>query len=89
VVTSNLQALNDATARAEAYIGDHAPAHYQKHLNTLSTLELQPPAIYRICATDPTTDRNYCVVVNRDRPFGEGVRYDGSESNNLLSQGTA
>lgn len=88
VIAANLNALEDATARAQAYIGDHAPAQFQKNLERLSTYEVQPPEIYRTCATDPRTARNYCVVVNRSRPFGKGVYYDGSESNTLLAQGT-
>lgn len=88
VITDNLKALDDATARAEAYIGEHAPAQFQRHLNTLSTYEVQAPEIYRTCASDPATSRDYCVVVNRARPFGKGVYYAGSESNTSLAQGT-
>jgi hypothetical protein len=89
VITNDLNDLNDATARAEAYIGAHAPAQFQKDLGRLSTYEVQPPEIYRTCATaDSAADpRFYCVVVNRRRPFGKGVYYDGSESNTLLAQG--
>jgi hypothetical protein len=90
VITNDLSDLNDATARAEAYIGAHAPAQFQKDLDRLSTYEVQPPEIYRTCATaDSAADpRFYCVVVNRGRPFGKGVYYDGSESNTLLAQGS-
>jgi hypothetical protein len=89
VITNDLKDLNNATARAEAYIGAHAPAQFQKNLDRLSTYEVQPPEIYRTCATaDSAADpRYYCVVVNRQRPFGKGVYYDGSESNTLLSEG--
>jgi hypothetical protein len=89
VITNDLRDLNNATARAEAYIGAHAPAQFQKDLERLSTYEVQPPEIYRTCATaDSAADpRYYCVVVNRQRPFGKGVYYDGSESNTLLSEG--
>jgi hypothetical protein len=88
VITNALNDLNDATARAEAYIGAHAPAQFQKDLNRLSTYAVQQPNIYRICASDPAGQRFYCVVVNRGKPFGKGVYYDGSESNTLLAQGT-
>jgi hypothetical protein len=90
VITDDLNHLNDATARAEAYIGAHAPSQFQDDLGRLSTYEVQPPEIYRTCATaDSAADpRFYCVVVNRRRPFGKGVYYDGSESNTLLAQGS-
>lgn len=88
VVTSDQNALDDATARAEAYIGAHAPSAFQVHLRALDTYEVQPPQIYRSCASNAAGTRYYCVVVNRSKPFGQSVRYDGSESNTLLSQGT-
>ena len=89
VIASDLNDLNDATTRAEVYIGAHAPAQFRKHLDRLSTYEVQPPEIYRTCAAaDAAADPPYyCVVVNRQRPFGKGVTYDGSESNIQLSQG--
>jgi hypothetical protein len=89
VITKELNALDDATARAEAYIGAHASARFQKGLDRLSTYQVQPPEIYRTCATadSPAEPRFYCVTVNRQRPFGKGVYYDGSESNTLLAQG--
>ena len=88
VVSADLAALQDASARAEAYIGAHAPAEFQHDLRRLETYEVQPPDVYRSCAANPTGSRFYCVVVRRDRPFGKSVRYDGSESNAVLSQGT-
>jgi hypothetical protein len=90
VVNGDLYALRDATARAEAYIGAHAQPQFQKDLNRLSTYEVQPPEIYRTCATSDSTTlpKYYCVVVNRDRPFGQGVYYNGSESNTSVSQST-
>lgn len=88
VVASDTAALQEATARAEAYIGAHAPPAFQRNLRLLDTYEVQPPNIYRTCATDPTRTRYYCVVVNRTEPFGRSVHYSGAEPNWLLSEGT-
>ena len=88
VIKADLAALQDASARAEAYIGAHAPAEFQHNLLHLDTYEVQPPEVYRSCAANPTGTRFYCVVVKRYLPFGKSVHYDGSESNSVLSQGT-
>jgi len=86
-VTSDRAAMQDATARAEAFIGDHAPAAFQNDLNHLSTLPVQPPDVYRVCAANAAQTKFYCVAVTRHLPFGRSVRYAGSESNQLLGQG--
>ena len=94
VVVSDQNALEDASATAEAYIGDHAPQRFMPGLHSLSTYELQPPELYRVCAqaaphASPALGPGwYCVIVNLAKPFADSVRYDGSESNALLSQGT-
>ena len=93
VVERDRQALQDAVARAVAYIGDHAPSKFDSPSRRLDAYAVQPPTIYRICAGRPGGPEGpyefYCVVVNRSRPFGQGVRYDGSEPNSILSQGTS
>ena len=88
VIKADLAALQDASARAEAYIGAHAPAEFQHDLLHLDTYEVQPPEVYRSCAANPSGTRFYCVVVKRYLPFGKSVHYDGSEPNAVLSQGT-
>lgn len=89
VITADQNALQDATARAETFIGEHAPPQFQAGLTHLSTYEVQPPDIYRTCASNPSGTRFYCVVVRRGLPFNRSVRYDGSESNGLLEQGSS
>jgi hypothetical protein len=93
VAVADQSALEDASASAEAYIGDHAPQQFQPNLHVLDTYQVQPPYIYRVCvhaavragtAQGPTW---YCVIVDR-KPFDDSVRYAGSEPNSLLSQGT-
>jgi|SRR5579875_700195 len=87
-IVADNQALRDATARAEAYIGAHAPPAFQRRLTALDTVIVQPRLLYRVCASDPASGRYYCVVVNRSQPFGRSVHYSGSESNGLLAEGT-
>jgi hypothetical protein len=82
------RALADAVARAEAYIGDRAPAQFRGNLASANAYELQPPQIYRVCVTNLRGNRNYCVVVDRSKPFAASVRTDGSEPNQVLAQGT-
>jgi hypothetical protein len=88
VIVTDRAALQDAVARATAYIGDHAPPEFQSNLGAPITYEVQEPIIYRICVANLAGDRQYCVVVDRAQAFGRSVHFDGSESNRLLSQGT-
>jgi hypothetical protein len=88
VINSDRGALEDATARAEGYIGAHAPAEFQHDLTRLSTDPVQPPDVYRSCAANPAQTRYYCVVVTRHLPFDRSVHYSGSESNSGLEQST-
>ena len=88
VVSSDHAALEEATARAEAYIGAHAPPAYQRDLHRLNVYEMQGTVIYRFCASAAAQTRDYCVIVNDKQPFGRSVHYSGAESNELLSEGT-
>ena len=81
------RALQDATAQAQAYIGDHAPARFRANLQAVNVYEVQPPRLYRVCISDTSGTETYCVVVDRDRTFGHSVRFDGDEPNAVLSQG--
>lgn len=95
VAVADQNALVDASATAEAYIGDHAPQRFMPGLHSLSAYEVQPPEVYRVCAraafkAGPTNGPIwYCVFVDRSKPFADSVRYAGSEPNSLLSQGTS
>ncbi len=87
-IVADRAALNEAVARALAYIGIHAPAAFQQDLRVLNSSPVQAPQIYRICASDLTRAHYYCVTVNLHEPFGRGVHYAGSEPNNELAAGT-
>ncbi len=87
-VTVDQAARLDASQRAEAWIGDHAPAEFQDDLQEMNTDPIQAPEIYRSCVSNPAGTESYCVVVDRSKPFGSGVTFSGHESNQLLDQGT-
>lgn len=88
VISSDSHAVQDAAARAEAYIGAHAPSTFQHDLRKLSVYQVQGSVIYRICAADVTKTRDFCVIVNERQPFGRSVRYSGAEPNWLVAEGT-
>jgi hypothetical protein len=88
VIVTDRAALEDAVARATGFIGDHAPAEFQANLGALVTFEVQEPLIYRSCVPNLAGDMQYCVVVDRSKPFGRSVIYGGSESNREFAQGT-
>lgn len=87
-VNADQHALQDAIARAEAFIGDRAPARFIDSHAAIDVYALQPPEIYRVCAHSRDHTATYCVVVNRSEPFGRSVRPSGHEPNSLLSEGT-
>ncbi len=87
IVNSDRRALQDAVARAEAFIGDRAPARFMERRSAIDALPIQPPEIYRVCAHSARGSATYCVIVNRSKPFGTSVRFSGYEPNSLLSEG--
>jgi hypothetical protein len=87
VVNSDQRALQDAIARAEAFIGDRAPAPFRDRQAAVDTWEIQPPEIYRICAHGRGVTETYCVVVNRSMPFGTSVKFSGFEPNSTFAEG--
>jgi len=87
-IEASRRAMEDAIARAQAWIGDRAPDQFRRNLQYVSLLEIQPGTIYRACV--PSTDgrRSYCVVVNRSLPFAQSVTFSGYEPNSVLAAGT-
>lgn len=85
-VAASRGAMQEATARAQAWIGDHAPARFRASLRRVDILEIQSGAVYRACVPSAGGSRTYCVVVNVQRPFGRSVRFAGHEPNASLSQ---
>jgi hypothetical protein len=87
-ISADQHALQDAEARAVAYIGDRAPGQFRSNLGSADTYELQPPLLYRVCVANAADTTHYCVVVDRSKRFSDSVRPAGSTSNQVLSQGT-
>jgi hypothetical protein len=86
-VLANRRAMADAIARAQAYIGDRAPAEFRRNLASVSTYAIEPGSVYRVCVLSHYRPRTYCVVVKRGLPFGRSVRFAGYEPNSVLAQG--
>ena len=86
-VTANNRAMQDATARAQAWIGDRAPAHFRRNLGSVTIFTIEAGSIYRACVPNAQRTRTYCVIVNTELPFGRSVRFDGYEPNALFAVG--
>jgi hypothetical protein len=86
-VLANRRAMQDAIARAQAYIGDRAPPEFRRNLQWVSTFTIQPERIYRACVPSLDGHRTYCVVVDTSLPFERSVRFSGYESNATFSTG--
>jgi hypothetical protein len=86
-ISHDSAAMHDATVRAAAYIGDHAPSPYAADAARSDVLTIQEGSIYRVCVWNAGHSRDYCVIVNERLPFGRSVRPAGSEPNEALAQG--
>jgi hypothetical protein len=87
VVLAHRSALRDATVRAEAFIGDRAPAAFRRNAANLNTFTIQPGIVYRSCAQTNDGERSYCVIVRPQLPLDQSVRYAGSEPNSVFASG--
>lgn len=87
-VEADRSALANAVARAQTYIGAHAPSQFRESPGSIDTYVLQARTIYRSCVSNITRTHYYCVVVSRVPASGMAVHYAGSEPNSLLAQGT-
>lgn len=86
-VLADRQAQQEAATRAEAWIGDRAPAEFRRGLSSISMFAIQPGRIYRACVRGIQTGRTYCVMVNDGLPFASSVRPAGYEPNSVLATG--
>lgn len=87
-VQSTQHHMQDAIARAQAWIGDRAPDPFRRNLQFVNLLAIEPGTIYRACVPDPAGTRSYCVIVNRNLPFQDSVTFSGYEPNSVLGAGT-
>ena len=86
-LTGERTTLEDAIARAEAYVGDHAPAPFRRMAGHTNTFTIQAGQVYRTCVPDPTGTRTYCVIVRPQLPLRSSVTFDGYEPNAVFSEG--
>ena len=87
-IRSDDVAYADAVMRAEAFIGDRAPAPFRREAAHPNTYTIQPGSLYRTCVYNAARTRTYCVVVRRDLPFDRSVHFDGYEPNSTFAAGT-
>jgi len=100
-VDANRRAMQEAVARAQAYIGARAPVAFRRNIERVDMFEIQAGSVYRACVAsspdaldgsspatpDASIARTYCVVVNLRRPWRQSVRFGGYEPNSTFSQG--
>ena len=87
-IQASQRAMQDAIARAQAWIGDRAPDEFRRNLQMVSLLAIQTGTIYRACVPNVENTKSYCVVVNRSLPFDQSVTFSGYEPNATLASGT-
>jgi hypothetical protein len=86
-IVDRRQALIDAVVRAEAYIGDHAPATFRANATRTDTFTIEAGAVYRTCVPSQDARRSYCVIVKPQLPLASSVVFAGYEPNRLFSEG--
>jgi hypothetical protein len=86
-IQADHRAMQDAIVRAQAYIGDHAPADFVRNVGVVSTFVIQPRSVYRVCVPSHVSGRTYCVIVRVRLPFGRSVAFSGYEPNAEFAQG--
>ena len=86
-VVSDQQVLDDVIVRAEAYIGDRAPAEFRVNAAHTDTFVIQDGVLYRTCVPSRVRLRYYCVIVKPRLPLADSVVPAGSEPNAAFAQG--
>ena len=86
-VLGDRHAMQDAIERAQAWIGDRAPAEFASNVAHTDTYAIEH-GIYRTCVPSAVRARVYCVIVDTSLPFPRGVRFAGYEPNSELAAGT-
>jgi hypothetical protein len=79
--------MADAIARAQAWIGDRAPAEFRRNVEFVSMFAIVPGTVYRACVPSLHGGRSYCVIVDRSLPFPRSVKFSGYEPNSVLDAG--
>jgi hypothetical protein len=87
-VLARQRTMQDAIARAQAWIGFRAPDEFRRNLRLANTVAVQAGSIYRTCVPSDDRKRTYCVVVKSRLPFASSVSFGGYEPNSLFAAGT-
>ncbi|MGI8412972.1 MAG: hypothetical protein ACR2LV_07045 [Solirubrobacteraceae bacterium] len=83
-VLAHRQSMQDAIARAQAWIGDRAPAEFRQNVQVLSTFTIEAGRMYRTCVPNHARTRTYCVIVKTGLPLARSVSFAGYEPNSVL-----
>ena len=86
-IVERRHALADAVVRAEAFIGDRAPATFRANASHTDTFTIQAGSVYRTCAPSQDGRRSYCVIVKPKLSLARSVVFDGYEPNWLFAEG--
>ncbi|MGO9959746.1 MAG: hypothetical protein ACLP50_27840 [Solirubrobacteraceae bacterium] len=86
-IVAQERTLDDAVARAEAFIGDRAPAEFRVNAYHADVFTIQAGSLYRICVPSRDATRSYCVIVKEQLPFAQSVVPAGYEPNALFAEG--
>jgi len=86
-IAADQNAMREAIARAEAWIGDRAPPEFRRNVTRVNTYPIEPGNIYRSCVPSDAHRRSYCVVVKVHMPPQQSIRFDGYESNAVFASG--
>jgi hypothetical protein len=87
-VLARQRTMQDAIARAEAWIGFRAPDEFRRNLRLADTVAIQAGSIYRTCVPSDDRKRTFCVIVKTQLPFANSVSFAGYEPNSLFAAGT-
>jgi hypothetical protein len=87
-VVAQRRSFDDAVMRAEAYIGDRAPAQFRVNVTNSNTYTIQAGAVYRTCVPNRSGTRTYCVIVKTRLPLARSVVPAGYEPNSIFAEGT-
>jgi hypothetical protein len=79
--------MADAIVRAQAFIGDRAPARFRRNVEYVNTFTIQAGSIYRMCVPSIDRAQTYCVIVRTKLPLARSVIFDGYESNAVFGAG--
>lgn len=86
-IVTQRRALADAVVRAQAFIGDRAPAEFRVNVTHTDTFTIEPGVLYRTCVPSRYRARYYCVIVKARLPLARSVVPDGSEPNAVFAEG--